>query len=552
MADQDIPLLDETVAQLPVDVREDIAEHGRNDLYFFAKGILGYRDMAERCHGPLCVFLNDNPARFKLVLMPRGHFKTSVATISGVLQRAVRDPNRRILMGNETSTNAERFLLAIKQHIETNPVFRALYSEVIPKKPKRWSSHELQFNRQWNGPEPTIDTIGMTGAMTSRHYTDIVIDDPISEEAIKSAGVMNGVITRIDKLFSLMVKPEEDFFTLIGTRWAFYDVYEFFLRQFGDVMAKFVRGAWEDGALIFPELITDETLARIRSTMGEYMFSCLYLNNPRNPELQDFNVNDLRFWRYSTDEESIILYDRDGKYDHEVEIDSLDICVSVDPSPAETVKADPNAVVTTGVTPEGKIIVLDAWSKRCTPLVLIEKLFELHRRYNVRAVGIEGVAYQKSLKYFVKAECNRRGEYMNIIELKASGVKGRSNKGARGEKLHIRGLQPLCATGRIYILPTMHELRNQLGDYPLGEYDDIADALAMQSQMWYGVVSEERMAKYARSERELIRRIRMQGTSRGHLLRSSNPVDLAGHMLDLDDLEYDDEPTDVWQDVVLR
>jgi len=557
---QDLPQLDENIVMLPEDIREDLAERGRNDLYFFAKAILGYSDMSVSCHGPLCMFLTDHPSRFKLVLMPRGHFKTSVATISGTLQRTVRDPNSRQLMANETSTNAERFLNAIRQHAEANKVFRALYSDIIPKdtRKSRWSNQELQFVRQWMGPEPSIDTMGMTGAMTSRHYTHITVDDPISEEAVKSASVMQDVITRIDKLFSLMVKPDSDTFHLIGTRWAFYDVYEFFIRQFNDHLAKFVRGAIEDGQPIFPELISLETLAQARASMGEYSFSCLYMNNPRNVELQDFNVEDLRFWRWATDEEGIILYDRQGQISKEVPLSSLDITVAVDPSPAETVGSDPNAIVTTGVTPNGEVIVLDAWSKRCTPLEVIEKMFELKRRFSPRAFGIEDVVYQKALKYFVKAECARRNTYMNVVPLKSSGRRGRTNKGVSGEKLHIRALQPLCATGRLYILPTMHEMRNQLADYPLGKHDDVIDALAMQVQMWHGVMSEERLAKYKRSERELISRMRArQGgqkpTTRAQLLstiprRARDPRDIPHP----DDLGLYDLVTDTWEEVTFN
>ena len=43
--DQDIPFLDPEVASLSRDIRADLAEQGRNDLFFFAKGVLGYHIM---------------------------------------------------------------------------------------------------------------------------------------------------------------------------------------------------------------------------------------------------------------------------------------------------------------------------------------------------------------------------------------------------------------------------------------------------------------------------------------------------------------------------
>lgn len=506
--EQDVPLLDKTIQQLPTDIRLDLAERGRRDLFFFAKAVLGYRDMSVNCHMPLCVFLDQHPSRFKLVLMPRGHFKTSVATISRVMQRVVQDPNHRILLANETTLNAERFLGAIKQQVESNKVFRALYSGVIPINTKGggWSSESLIFNRQWMGPEPTIDRIGMTGAMTSRHYTHITVDDPISEEAAKSSAVMMDTITRIDKLFSLMVKPEIDTFDLIGTRWALFDVYSFFMQKLGHRFAKFIRAAIVNGQPIFPELMSLETLADIRNTMGEYMFSCLYMNNPRDIANQDFNVDDLKFWRWSSDHEEVVLYDRNWEIEEVVPLAKLDITVSVDLAVAEKITSDRNAIVTCGQTPSGRIVVLDTFVERCTPLVVMDYLFQLRKRFHPRAFGIESVAYQKSFKYFLKAEAERRGEYFNTVELKA--IPSKRGTGNNSKETRIRGLQPLCATGRLYILPQMHILRQELADFPLGEHDDCADALAHQLQMWRGVINPDRQRKFLEAEALLLQRMR--------------------------------------------
>lgn len=527
---QDLPFQDDELQRTPQDIRDDLAETGRRSLFYFAQAILQYRDMSDGCHGPLCEFLDRNKARFKLVLMPRGHFKTSVATISRVLQKVCNNPEERILLANETSTNAERFLSAIKSHVLTNRVFRTLYSDIIPKDTKkvRWNNQEMEFVRKGYYPEPTIDTIGMTGAMTSRHYTHITIDDPISEEAAKSENVMQDVITRVDKIVSLMVKPEVDTFDLIGTRWAFHDVYSHFMKSYGDKLARFIRGAIEDGHPIFPELISVDTLAQARGLMGEYMFSCLYLNNPRNASAQDFNVDDLRFWRWSQDGQSVVLVNRQNEIKDIWALDDLDITTTVDLAPAEKISDDRNAIVTCGVTPDGDAVILETWAKRCTPLEVIEHLFALKTRFpRLRALGIEGVAYQKAFKYFLKSEAERRGVYMNVIELKAIGRK----------EQRIKGLQPVVATGHLYIEPTMHLLRNEMSEFPLGRHDDVLDALAMQLQVWRGVMSAERWEKYKIAETKLMRRIKGYG--------------VRGDSVDPDDVDFDTEQPAI-TDVILH
>ncbi len=501
MRDQDLPLLDENLAQAPADLRHDLAVAASNDLYFFAKGILGYRDMTEACHGPFCTFLDKHPARFKLALQPRGHYKTSVGTVSRPLQKLTQNAEHRILIANETAENAEGFLGAIKNHVEGNRRFRALYSGLIPPdiRKVKWSQHALEFKREGSYVEPSISAIGMTGAWTSRHYTHIDFDDPISEEAAKSERVMQDVITRISKVFSLMTDVENDTFDLIGTRWAFYDVYSYMVQWLGEEMAQFVRGAIEDGQPIFPQKFSLGRLATIRDapTMGEYSFSCQYMNNPRNVELQDFNVQDLRFWRWSRDEANVVLYASDGTIHEIVPVEKLDITVTVDLAPAEKITSDRNAVTVTGTTTFGDVIVLEAWARRCTPLELIDKLFGVKQRYTPRVFGIESVGYQKAFKYFLTAEATRREAYLNIFEIKAIGKK----------EIRIRGLQPIAATGHLYIDPRQHELRNEFADFPLGQYDDLVDSLSMHLQLWRGPVSAKRWNKVTEERHRLLRDI---------------------------------------------
>lgn len=503
MADQDIPFVDDTIARQPSDIREDLAAKGKSDLYFFAKGVLGFKDMTERCHGQLCAFADEHPAQYKMMLMPRDHFKSSVITIAGSLQRVVKNRELTQLIANESATNAERFLRAIRQHAEGNKIFRALYSDVIPKDTRkvRWNDSELDFVREGHYPEPTIDTIGMTGAATSRHYRHITIDDPISEEAVKSEKVMNDTITRLSGFTALLTKPDYDPIWIVGTRWAFWDCYQWYIDNFGDKLGKFFRSVIDPftGELIFPELISQDTLALKRQILGEYRFSCLYMNNPRNMDIQDLNVSDLRWYGWSSDERSLNLYQtgNNGEVSNirQVKLSDLQIFVTVDLAPAETATSDRNAIVTCGITPWNEVVVLDVFAKRCTPLDVMEYLFTLQKRYGYFKLGIEDVAYQKAFKYFLKNEANNREVYFQVVPLKNTG-----NKVVR-----IRGLQPVLATGHVYVDPKMHLLRSEMADFPLGKHDDVIDALSMQLQLWPRRLAPEHWTKLKQVEKQLLR-----------------------------------------------
>lgn len=497
----DLPSLDEEVVRMPDDIRRDIGRFAAGHLYYFDKAVLGYKDMTEDCHGPLCTFFDENTKRFKMALYPRGHLKSHVITIGRSLQKVARNPEERILLGNETMTNAEHFLSSIKAHVESNKIFRALYSHIIPKdiRKVRWSSQELEFVRQGIYPDPTITAIGMTGAYTSRHFTHLVFDDPISEEAAKSMTVMEDVINRISKLMSLMVDPDHNSADLVGTRWAFYDVYAYWEMWLKEQLARVIRGALEDGKPIWPERFSVETLALIRDNphMGEYNFSCQYMNNPRNAKLQDFNVNDLKFWRWSDDEEHVVLYSAEGKAERAVALDNLDVTMTVDVRYGEGLSSDRDAVTVVGTTIEGDAIVLHTWADRANPLIVIDEMIKCVRRFRPRCVGVAKVGYETSIKYHFNAALEREGLYANVVYVKPGGP----------GKPHIRGLQPVAATGHLYILPTQHQLRTELSEYPLGQFDDVADSLALHLQLFQGLLSQDRLDRYKASEQRLLRRI---------------------------------------------
>jgi len=496
----DIPFVDEKVASLPTDMREELALRGRTDLYFFAKGVLGYRDMAMGCHGPACRFIQVNPSQFKLILWPRDHFKSSVLTIGGTMQKVVQNPEKRNLIRNEVATNAQRFLRTIRQHAEGNRIFRALYPEVIPKDMKkvRWNDSELDFVRQGQYPEPTISAAGITSTSTSQHFNHITDDDPISEEAVRSELVMQEAINRIKGVDALMIDPEKDTHWLVGTRWTFADVYSWYEKTFRPRMSRFIRGAIEDGQPIFPERFSLKKLAEIRDVVLEYRWSCNYMNNPRNPDVQDLNVEDLKFWEWNEAGDRVELFNHDGTVQDSWRLDQLDVTITVDPAPAETLTSDRNSISVVGISPRNQMVVLESFAARCTPLELIEKLVMFTKRYGPRKIGIEKATYQMSLQFFLKQRTDAEGLYSRIEPLKPGG------KG----KPHVRGLQPIMATGRLFIRSTQMILRQEMADYPLGEHDDAVDCLALQLQLVKGQLSPEFQERMRKEERRIISSIR--------------------------------------------
>lgn len=96
---------------------------------------------------------------------------------------------------------------------------------------------------------------------------------------------------------------------------------------------------------------------------------------------------------------------------------------------------------------------------------------------------------------------------------------------AQGKKeVRIRGLQPVMATHRLYILPTQHQLRNEMSEFPLGEHDDALDALSMQLQLWRKQMSPERWQKLEQEAGKLTQ-VSISGHLYEHELRKQLDLD---------------------------
>ena len=132
------------------------AKVGSSSLFYFDKYILGYDKMEEQPHREMCEMV-DNPKgkKKKLILEPRGTFKSSCVTIGYALQQIVNNPDIRILIDSNKFENSEKFLREIKTHIEGNEEFISCYGDLTSD--KVWSATDIVIRtRTKNLKESTI------------------------------------------------------------------------------------------------------------------------------------------------------------------------------------------------------------------------------------------------------------------------------------------------------------------------------------------------------------------------------------------------------------
>jgi len=142
--------------------------------------------LTKEVHLPLCNFLQSPFPKKKLVELPRGFLKTTVASEYYPIWRSISNPSIRVLITQNTFDNAAKKVHKIRSIFEKHELFRALYPELIPNfnsKNVRWSNECAEINRPETYEEGTFEAAGIGTKITTRHYDLIIEDDLVTAEA---------------------------------------------------------------------------------------------------------------------------------------------------------------------------------------------------------------------------------------------------------------------------------------------------------------------------------------------------------------------------------
>ena len=502
--------------RLTAEMKELLREKGKSDLYFFAKGVLQFDRLNPRIHKPVCRLLelyegyNDSLARpwreyrrvllqsFRkrgversewkerlreikkrgikrlAILMPRGWFKTTLVSIAYPIWRAVRDPNVRILIAQNTATNARSKGAELGEVILQSSFLRILYPEIIPTPRERWNVDGRCVPRDKAFAEATFEFVGRGTQVTSRHYNVIIEDDTVAPEK-EDMGEDNVLPSQVDvsqaigwhKLVPpLLDQVDKDQNIVVGTRWFEMDLLQWVMTEEKDFIV-FMWAAREDergrpsiqGEPVWKERFSEEVLRNLENSMGPYLFSCLYLNTPIRSDEMTFRPEWIRY--YDVEPPTLMTF--------------TTVDLAGDPMDSKGV-VDENVVITCGKDmSEGRVYVLDYDAGRYSPSKVIDLIFSHVRKWHPVAVGIESVAYQRSLIHWIRQRQVNENLYFSIQAL--TNVK-------QSKEIRIRGLQPLVQNGMLLFRRGMERVISQLLVFPLGRHDDIIDALSMQLQLW--------------------------------------------------------------------
>ena len=300
-------------------------------LYVFAKGVLGRDRLTPALHRPTCEWLTKIPPYRKLLLMPRDHYKTTIA--SHVLPMHVHIqssesniyfPGRdgielRVLLACETEGRAAKHVRWVETQWESNTILRGLWPHKVwdnpQKESKKWNERELLLPRAKDFADVSLQAIGVGGAITGGHFDVMVKDDLTTIEAANSPIVMQTAIDWHIASRALMDDPDKSLEFVVGTKWAVHDLPQHIIDNDPTVEMR-KHSIVEDGKPIMPGVFSMETVERLKKEFG-VLFPLLYMNDSTDPALTDFSPSDLREYEildgalmFREDERDLLLAER--------------------------------------------------------------------------------------------------------------------------------------------------------------------------------------------------------------------------------------------------
>lgn len=452
------PQFSERFDRLSAPQKDEVArELCKTNLKFLCRQVLLMRDW-DKCHDELAIFLSSSQKQKKIILMPRGHLKSSIVTIGWTIQQLLNNFDTTILLANAVWDNARSFLSEIKEYLTSKSFLPRIFGEFCSDK---WTQDDVTVRQRTQANKtPTYATAGADKALTSQHYKIIVADDIINRQTIGTDDQRDKSRKFYSDMLDLLEPGGQ--LVIIGTRWHDGDLYGSLQELEADKFDVYSRGATEsgeiDGQVIFPKKFSTQILKDLLKAKGSFEFNAQYFNRCISVETQHFRPP-VRYWS-------------------EIPEGSVH-AITLDPATSESKDACDAVVLDACIAPGNQLMVVEycAFQKK-DPSLIMDKIFEYFLKYLMKSkgehkVGVEVNGGQEIWIKLLEEEMRKRNVFFQLVP-----IRQHIDKFSR-----IIALQPRWESGNLLLKQGMVELEDQMSRFPVGKKVDILDALAMQEQV---------------------------------------------------------------------
>jgi len=465
--------------------------------------------------------------------IPRRHFKSTCVTEAYAMWRAlpftvhdellmraagmddayiawmkrIHNQNIRILIATEVGDNAAIMAKNVDNHFLNNTRFRLAFSDILPPPDATWNEKAKYQKRTMDRAEATFTYRGVGQAIQSQHFDLIIEDDMVGRDALKSEIVMEDtidyhrLITGVydqepiedeeGNVIQMADKIDEEL--IVGNRWSHDDLNSWI--RIHEPEFKWETHSAEGGCCrlhppntpIFPEEWTMKKLERYRNRLGPYNYAHQMLNVSMLPEEQIFKPEWLRYFRYQASRPDLPLEDlrnfleihhevRDGETIENIEAGALSKRMIVDLAHAKKKKRANHVILIVGYHAESqRVYICEVWAKPTGYSDLVDKLYSLAEKWELRSAYLETVAAQNLMKFYLEDKNNRVKWPVHIIELPY-------DNSANAKKNRIEALEPLFRNGNVFCHRSQTEFISEYLAYPASPTVDVLDCMGYVPQ----------------------------------------------------------------------
>lgn len=421
-----------------------------------------FRQPPAKFHRELWDVLEDRAHRYVAFSVFRGGAKTTILR-AFTLKRIAYGTSRTVLFVSAAQEHSKRSLEWFRTQVETN---KALCSVFGLRAGKKWTEDQAQIHSDLLGTTSTVLALGITGQTRGINIGDyrpdlIVVDDPLTEENVatleqreKTSQLFFGALAK-----SLAPSTESPDAKMVLLQTVLHQEDLVSLCIADPTWASRVYSCFDaDGQSSWPERFpTKELLAEkeahiARGQLHIWMreMECKVVSD----DLAAFREDWLRFWTVLP--EDLVYF------------------IGIDPVPPPRTEGSPpgdyEAIAVVG-TRGGEFYLVDYSLQRGhTPEWTLAETFRLVDKWRPLKVRVEGVAYQRTLKWLIEQEMRRRGRYFQV-----------DAEVDRRKKSHriVQSLSGPASQGRFFVSPAHKEFCSQFVSYPAVKNDDLLDAVSM-------------------------------------------------------------------------
>lgn len=199
----------------------------QTDLKFLVTKIMNMPRWSSPLHDEATAVINA-PGDRKLLLLPRGHQKSTIFSVAWVIQQILKDPDIRIKIISATWPLAKDLLHQIKSILEQSAL-PDIFGPFLASR-CRWTidSIDVAQRTKWL-KDPTISTAGIDTGKTGGHCDLMIFDDIVTPENTTTPEQVRKVVDGYQACLPLLDPGGR--ILIIGTRYVMGDIYGYIIEN---------------------------------------------------------------------------------------------------------------------------------------------------------------------------------------------------------------------------------------------------------------------------------------------------------------------------------